>query len=274
MNNFPRLADYTFDRFSQSLQDAAYKMRPEWKLSPAPSIIHHVPIISDNFISGLENGQIISVANLKQILSDFQVELEDGETIEIDVIIWCTGYNTDYGILGDINPTLTRGGSPPVRADRPRLYRNIFSLQHPESLAIVGTVAFPSPAFQLYDLASMAIAQSWKDPSLLPSKPEMEMSVEAHFRWGDDILTRGPLNPRWVHAPAWMAWAEETAGVHVSEHLGYGIKGWNFWIKNRNFCNLLQDGILSPHLYRLFPSDRRKAWSGAREAIEQVNKNA
>jgi len=281
MKHVPRLADAVGDKFIKSAQDQSFDIRPEWKLSPAPPLIHHVPVVSETLIPALQAGDIKSVAAPAKVLNASTIELGDGSRVDVDTIIWCTGYHTDFSVLGPFDPTLH---SPPTKQagsldaklpqERqptiPRLYRNIFSLDYPESLAIVGAAAFPSPAFQTYDLASMAIAQLWKEPSRFPPRGVMLRSVDEHLQWAQCIAAKGSLNPCFVQAPEWMDWVEDTAGFHVSDHLGYGLCGWNFWLRDRKFCQLLMDGILSPHIYRLFDSERRKKWDGAREAIERL----
>lgn len=293
--NIPSLADQIAFKVVTSMQNASFNIRPEWKLSPPPPLIHHVPIISDDLVSCLESGQVMSVAGPRRIVDASTVELADGEKVEVDAIIFCTGYSTDYSILGDHDPTkhpLAAGrqlfSKPrPGRLDMrrrvpiPVLYRNIFSVDFPESLAFVGTAAFPAPAFPTYDLASMAIAQLWQTGTAhddrrkptFPPKPEMIKTVEAHLAWAESVLASGPLNPRWVQGPQWMAWVEATAGVRLQEHLSpFSLTAWKLWWQDRELSRMLIDGILSPHIYRLFDSEgRRRKWDGARAAIEKVN---
>lgn len=290
--NVPSLADKIAYKVVSSAQNNAFNVRPEWKFSPAPPLIHHIPIISDNLVSCLESGAVASVPGPRRIVDASTVELDNGVHVDVDAIIFCTGYNTDYSILGEHDPTRHRvlaqrallntgqpgGARKPRKVPIPALYRNIFSLDFPESLAILGTAAFPAPAFQTYDLASMAIAQLWQPgptKPTFPAKHEMYSAVEAHLDWAESVLARGPLNPRWLRAPEWMAWAESTAGVRLQEHLSpFSLAAWRFWYHERELSRLLMDGILSPHVYRLFDSEgRRKKWDGARAAIEKVNRD-
>lgn len=67
-----------------------------------------------------------------------------------------------------------------------------------------------------------------------------------------------------------MKWANDAAGTGVNEYLGYGLKGWWFWLTNMRLCNVLMGGVYSPHLYRVFEGKRRK-WDGAGAEIERVN---
>lgn len=74
-----------------------------------------------------------------------------------------------------------------------------------------------------------------------------------------------------VKGDDWMAWADNMAGLGIAERLGYGARGWSFWLNDRKLCNILMDGVSSPHMYRLFETGRRKAWTGAREEILRIN---
>ncbi|RMZ85640.1 hypothetical protein DV737_g619, partial [Chaetothyriales sp. CBS 132003] len=275
------------------LQNTAFTLKPEWRINPAPSIIHMVPTISDTLVPSLESGHIQSVESIKKVRDGTLVELADGKLVEVDAIIYCTGYHVDYSIVGEFDPFLdTRHTdlsddsseqselpasslSKPVRLEPPipRLYQNLLSLAHPDSLAFLGTAAIQAAIFPLYDLATMAIGQLWKPGAQqLPPRSEMNGWVRKHLAWAETIRARGPFNSRLVFAPDWEAWMESTAGTRVSEYLGYGPSGWAYWVKDRKFCNLLMDGLYTPHIHRLFDSrGKRKTWDGAREAIIKIN---
>lgn len=264
------------NKFAKRLQDKAFSVRPEWGFSPAPSLKHSIPVISDNLVDALESGAIQSVAGLSKVIGANEVELSDGTRLTIDSIIFCTGYHPNYSIVEGFDPTektsVNWANAPGSNGKPlPRLYRNIFSLEHPESLAFMGAVAFASPAFQVYDLASMAVAQVWKGTSPLPSRKTMEETVDEHHAWICQLAKHGPVIPGLVKAGDWMRWANDAAGTGVNELLGYGLKGWSFWLTNRRLCNLLMGGIYSPHIYRVFEGKRRK-WDGATAEIERVNR--
>ncbi|KAF5022589.1 hypothetical protein F66182_5360 [Fusarium sp. NRRL 66182] len=274
--NFPRLFEFAFNAGCKKMQDRAFNIRPEWKLSPAPPIKHAVPIISDDLCNLLESGDILSVTGVRRVTGPREVELNDGTRLDADVIIWCTGYKTDFGLL-DRRVDPTRNTTPKWDAaigsrGKPlaRLYQNVFSLDYPDSLAFMGTVAFATAAFPLYDLCSMAIAQVWKGNSSLPSVQEMNHAVDQQHDFICSIAKDGSAVPGWVRQAEWLAWADEAAGTRVNEHLGWGLEGWRFWYSDRGFCRMLMDGIYTPFLWRLFDGKRKK-WDGARAAIEKVN---
>ncbi|UPK97593.1 hypothetical protein LCI18_008528 [Fusarium solani-melongenae] len=274
--NFPRFFEWMFNTMCKKMQDKAFKIRPEWKLNPAPPIKHAVPIISDNLVDLLESGDIISVSGLKRVVGPKEVELDDGTRLDADTIIWCTGYKTEFNLL-DPSVDPTRNTTPKWAASigsrgKPlaRLYQNVFSLDYPQSLAFMGTVAFATGAFPLYDLCSMAVAQVWKGNSPLPSIKEMNRAVDVQHDFICSIAKDGSAVPGWVRQHEWIAWANKAAGTQVNEHLGWGLTGWKFWFQDRTFYTMLMDGIYTPFLWRVFDGKRKK-WDGARAEIEKVN---
>ncbi|KAH8678165.1 flavin monooxygenase-like protein [Xylariales sp. PMI_506] len=273
----PSLGELFFNKMIAKIQNSSFNIRPEWKLSPAPSVKHATPIISDNLVDLLESGGIQSVAGLRQAVGPHEVELEDGTHLEVDTIIWCTGYRADFSILDpSVDPTrntTSRWTSLPGSRGKPlpRLYQNVISLDHPTSLAFMGCVAFATGAFPLYDLASMAVAQIWREGnSALPSPQHMERAVDRQHAWICSIAEQGSAIPGWVRQHEWVAWADAAAGTGVGEHLGWGLGGWKFWLADRGFSRLLLGGIYSPHIFRVFDGKRKK-WDGARAEIIRVN---
>lgn len=314
---FPKLAEKIQNIFIQRLQDKCFRnlLNSDWGFSPAPSIKYSIPVVSDTLIcDGLATGAVRSVGGIKKFGPDgtsvvllshrekntVNEENESEEILleEVDAVIWCTGYKTEaWEILSD--PALKNTLRKTVAwkesnisgdCELPRLYKNIFSLKHPHTLAFMGCVAFASPAFQLYDLASMALAQAWSDHgsalSSLPDKKEMERSVNDQHEWIIKELLFGSegvgnekknvvrrVHSGWVNGSEWMKWANRIAGTGIEEYFGWeSPKAWWFWITNLSFYHMLTSGVYSPHIYRLFETGRRKAWLGAREEIEKVNR--
>ncbi|KEF60294.1 uncharacterized protein A1O9_05145 [Exophiala aquamarina CBS 119918] len=254
---------------------------PEWNLNTPPSLLHQAPTVSDTLIPALRNGSIISTAAPSHITGPNAVQLEDGKIVYVDAIIYCTGYEVDYSILGRYDPTLT---NPTVSEARnkatPRLYQNVFSLTYPESLAFVGIAIAFSPAFMISDLTSMAIAQIWSTAPhtpALPARRAMEQWYEGHLVWADYLRSLSPHRkfvPLMVKNGPWLKWVEHAAGTRLEENLSYtSLQAWRFWWNDKKFCAILTDGIWSPHMYRLFESGQRKKWENARAAIEAVNTN-
>lgn len=254
------------------MQNKSFTIQSQW----CPEPVGKVPLVSDKLVPCLEDGSISSVAGIKRILSDTSVELQDGTSVDVEAIIWCTGYKSDFSMIdAQFDPTcypqpwLDAAGSN----GKPlfRLYHNIFSVKKPDSLAFLGNVHITLSGFHIFDMASMAVAQVWAKKSLLPSLPAMNAAVDKHHEWlADEAKRTSNVSPGQCDAGAWVGAMDELAGTGVNEYLGYGLKGWLFWLRHRNFCNMLMGGIWSPHIHRVFEG-KRKRWDGAGEAIVKVN---
>lgn len=273
----PSLADKMMRRFlTQTHMKGCSELPPDMDLATAPLPSRTPPIVSDSVVPEILAGNIALVRGIKRVSGPKTVVLEDGRQIDVDAIVFCTGYQADYSLAGPFDPTLEQSAAWTSAAGSnsrrlPRLYRNIFSLKLPQSLAFMGAIAFPSPAFLLYDLASMALAQVWSGQFKLPPQRAMVAQVDEQHRWLTSLAAQGTVIPGWVKGDEWMAWADEAAGADVTAHLGYGLRGWSFWARDRAFCNTLMDGVPSPHLYRMFGTGRTKTWEGARDEIVRIN---
>lgn len=261
----------------KKIQNSTFDIRPEWRVSPAPSIKHGVPVVSDNLIDNFSSGAVKSVVGIKGAVGADQIELTDGSIVEVDAIIWCTGYKGGFSIL-DPSADPTRNTTPfwdtlPGSKGKPlpRLYQNIISLDYPQTLAFMGYVAYATGAFPLYDIASMALAQTWAGKSQVPTTIDMTRWVDRQHEFICNIAKHGSVIPGWVREGEWMAWANAAAGTGVDEYLGWGWKGWMFWLREGSLYKLLMDGVYSPHIYRVFEGGKRKAWDGALAEIERVN---
>lgn len=273
MSTFPVMGANLFDKFIKGLQDKNFKLRPEWGFEPAQV----TPIVSDSLVDCLERGSIQSVKGIKRVVGDTRVELVNDEVLDVDVLIWCTGYQADFSMLESrFNPTAQ---SPPSWSSSDgangkslaRLYHNVFSLEKPESLAFLGNVHFTISGFQIFDMASMAIAQVWKGASKLPPLSVMERAVHDHHCWlAEQANRRSNVSPGMVNGATWLHAIDDLAGTGVNEYLGYGWKGWCFWLSDMKACNLLMGGLWSPHVHRFFDGKRRR-WAGAKGAVERVN---
>ncbi|KAH7390983.1 dimethylaniline monooxygenase 2 [Phaeosphaeria sp. MPI-PUGE-AT-0046c] len=273
MKYFPLAGERFFNNFVKGLQNKSFNLRPEWGFEPAQK----VPIVSDNLVDYLESGHIESTKGVKCILDNNTVELDDGRRVEVDAVVWCTGYKADFSIVDPrFDPTApttpawsaAQGSNGKAMFN---LWHNVFSAEKPDSLAFIGNVHLTLGGFPIFDMASMAVAQVWKGNSQLPSKEQIEREVSLHHDWLADLASRGHnVSPGNVDSGPWLRAMDDLGGTGVNEYLGYGWKGWWFWLRNMRFCNLLMGGIWSPCIYRVFEG-KRKPWYGARKAIENVN---
>jgi len=266
----PSLSAWFFDAIFAYYSKKSFKFDPSWRFLPAPTLATHQPVISDNLVSSLWEGSITSVQGLKSFLSANTVQLTDGTTLEVDAVILCTGYESGFSLTPDFSPfdpvESTDKGSP-----LPRLYQNIFPPKYADSLAYMNYAALTDGATTIIDVVAMAVTQVFKNPSLLPSQSAMNAHIDDHHAWVQNLSKNDNVYAGIVRPGPWYAFLNDMAGTGVNEKLGYGWEGWKFWWKDRELCNLMIKGVMTPFMYRIFDG-RRKKWEGAREAILKANK--
>jgi dimethylaniline monooxygenase (N-oxide forming) len=194
-----------------------------------------------------------------------------------------TGYYFDYGFLApEANPSAFPApefnDAPHANGlVYPRLYQGIISTRFPDTLAFIGPYRGHSfTAFSNADLTSQAIAQLWLGNYPMPSSSEMEAWCNRNYEsslwqirdWHIQKVGQSPL--------LFEKWLNVVAGTAVDYMFSWtSWAAWRFWWRERELYKLLQDGINTPFLYRLFESPRgdkgRKLWDCAREAIYRAN---
>jgi dimethylaniline monooxygenase (N-oxide forming) len=282
---FPKLAANFIDNWVRQIQDKHFNLKPEWRINtPTPSLSKQNPTVSDTLYPALKAGEVQSTHSIKRFTGSHTLELEDGTVLSnIDIVVLCTGYRLDLSYLGPNDPCdMTPNADGPHQYDYncPRLYRNLLSHEHPDSLAFVGLALLFFPAFTMADLTSQALAQLWKHPEHLPSQAEMQEQYAKHRAWRARINAqpktegKGP-QPLQLETGEQLAWVQKMAGTRLDEHLSYtSLEAWKLWWRDPKLSKMLMDGIYSPHAYRLFDSPgKRKKWDGARRAIEKVNED-
>jgi dimethylaniline monooxygenase (N-oxide forming) len=229
-------------------------------------------IVSDDLIPALRDGRIISVYGLRRIRGARSVELDDDSIIDdVDAIIACTGYHTSFDVL---NPSVISFSKPhpDVRA-MPNLYQNIFPLEYADSLACLNYVVLQDNAATAKELAGMAVAQIWAGKTKLPSRDAMISQVRIHQAWFVQRCLDSPM-PQYdglVQSHDWLRFVNIAAGTGVYEHLGWTLQSILFFLREPSLYLLMAWGVHSPHIYRVFETGKRKAWSGARAAILHIN---
>lgn len=275
MEWFPNSFNWLYDKLVNSMSRKSFPELPAaWNFSPAPPAYITNPMVGDDLYPLMQSGWAEPVAAVEGIIGPKTVKMKDGTVLEdIDAVIYCTGYNASTPFLqGDLNPY-------PIPGQQGLFYRNIFLL-HPDpavrnSIAFIGHGAIPWPGLSLFELQSAAVAQVWAGKSQLPSYEGMK-------NWHADLVTYkqkllGSIPYESTHYPAvvptadHIRWLDATAGADVLDHFGWSWKAWKFWWQDRKFYRLCNTGILSSALWRLFVTDKRRAWPGAREQILKDN---
>ena len=262
-----------FDSVLRKMVDDAWKGRldPKWRLRPAPSINFSRPIVSDTLIPMLEAGSINSVPGIRRVLNGKEIELDNGEIIEVEAIIFCTGYTRS----SHLTTVVQFEGDLPLA----RLYQNVFHPNYPDSLAYMTFWHLSTGVCEIADLMAMGIAQVFSGRYQLPPLAIMNKQIDTAHAYVRGLASRsaGPIAAsaaeKLMNEGPWRAFLNEAAGTQINEMLGYGLQGWYFWLTNRKLSAMLMTGVDSPHIYRLFQGRARSRmrWEGAQRAIEQAN---
>ncbi|KAI1393138.1 FAD/NAD(P)-binding domain-containing protein [Hypoxylon trugodes] len=208
---------------NEKLKYAERKLREDWRLLPHPSMAHVHPGAQEEFIPALYEEEIIPVKGFKSFTADKEVLLEDGTKLEVDVVIFCTGYKLDFSIMPEMEmdgaaglPLKKAVEEPLVKMDGgdetagenqgsqkphlPRLFQMIFPPRWASSIAFMNWMSPQEPVWSVRELASMAVSQIWaaetakaagepvrtdgyRSPALLPSLDKMNAEVDAYQNW-------------------------------------------------------------------------------------------
>ncbi|KAI0907766.1 FAD/NAD(P)-binding domain-containing protein [Ustulina deusta] len=239
---------------------AEKRVRDDWRLVPCPSMAHVHPAVQEDFIPALRQGDITPVHGFKDFTGDSEVLLDDGVVLDVDVVIFCTGYDLDFKIMPELEMDGALGlplrtaeelsrddAGEEVRGEKqqphlPRLYQMIFPPRYASSVAILSWMAPQENVWCVSELASMAVAQIWaaetvtdsratskqrqvknyRSPALLPSLEEMNVQVDAyHTWWRTQWQTEHSLRPGYVQGYPFYRFLHDSAGTGLYDNLDH-----------------------------------------------------
>ncbi|RMJ12734.1 hypothetical protein CDV36_007615 [Fusarium kuroshium] len=288
----------------EKLRLAGEKVRGEWRLVPCPSLAHKHPALQENFFPALYNQEIIPVHGFVDFVGEKKVILGDGQIVEVDVVIFATGYKHDFSLMpelemdGAVGFPLTTPGEVDDRKEPslPRLFQMIFPPKWASSVAFLSWMAPQENVWCVCELASMAVTQAWaadisrkkdlkapvgyRPASLLPSKEEMDKEVDSyHAWWRKQWTVDHSVLPGYVRAHSFYRFLHSMAGTGLYEHLDhvFTTRGWWLWWNDYELWKWLAKGPMNSYSWRLFdtnplqmPGRGRKVWAGARKAVEEA----
>jgi dimethylaniline monooxygenase (N-oxide forming) len=136
--------------------------KPDHKLGQAH------PTISADLLARLGHGRITPKPNIER-LQGRNVHFTDGTSVEIDTIVWCTGYRITF-------PFLERDVME-VKGNRVPLYRRVV---HPEAsgLYFIGLVQPLGAIMPIAELQSEWVADLFEGSAALPQPEAMRREIE------------------------------------------------------------------------------------------------
>ncbi|KAH7312590.1 flavin-binding monooxygenase-like-domain-containing protein [Stachybotrys elegans] len=294
------------------LKQAEHNIR-EWRLSTGLSMAYSLPAAQEHFTNSLRDGSIIPQRGFKEFGYGGMVILEDESVIEVDAVIFCTGYILDFGIMPELEMDgaaglpLTNANTLPRHAIHntistkpylPRLFQMIFPPKFATSIAFLSWSEPQDSAWSVSELEAMAVAQLWagetaksqqtpspptsqSKPASFPILKEMERQVDAHHEWWRKAWEIEPsIRHGFVRGHTWFRFLHGAAGTGMYEHLDHVLstRGWRLWWQDRELHHWLSQGPPTSHAWRIFetnpqqiPGCSRRAWPGARQAVQNIN---
>ncbi|KAI0156741.1 FAD/NAD(P)-binding domain-containing protein [Hypoxylon sp. FL1284] len=294
---------------SETLKQAERRVRDDWRLLPAPSMAHTHPAVQEDFIPALREGDIVPLQGFKDFAGEYQVLLQDDTIVEVDAVIFCTGYDLDFTIMPEMDmdgaagmplacqqELMDRDNVTKVDQDDrrkphlPRLFQMIFPPRWASSIAFLSWMAPQENVWCVCELASMAVAQIWaaeaagsvaeRSRGLLPSAEEMNAQVDAyHAWWRGEWEQDQSMRSGYVRAYSFYRSLHDAAGTGLYDQLDHMLsgRGWGLWWRDRELWTWLAKGPMNSYSWRLFetnpkgvPGRGRRTWAGARKALREA----
>jgi dimethylaniline monooxygenase (N-oxide forming) len=126
--------------------------------------------------------------------------------------------------------------------------------------------------FSFNDVQSMAVSNVFRHTHPLPPKSDMNKWIDAHHEWLASQYRREPTGFEVSAVKTWefQQFLHDLAGTGM-ENLGWGWKGWKFFLQDPKMSWLMNNGVETAHAFRYFDTGKRHTWHGARDAIIKAN---
>ncbi|KAI0601207.1 flavin-containing monooxygenase 9 [Biscogniauxia sp. FL1348] len=269
--NFPGVARAISDMAMSFLMRKIWgALDPTWRLIPFPSLVFSLPSIGNSIIPSLQDGTLKSMYGLKRFVGPNSVEFDDGTVLDdVDAVICATGYSGNFSVAPFLETSRPENyGGPQLM----RLWKNMFPPQYADSMCLLCYSAFgKNNGFSFNDLISMAVSNIWRGVHPIPSRRQMDKEIDAHQKWVASMWrVDDKIDTSMVKSWEFQGFLHDAAGTGM-ENLGWGWKGWRFWLKDPKMYSLMNHGVETAHAFRFFETGKRKAWLGARDAIIHAN---
>ena len=216
------------------------ELDPTWGLLPFPNIGLVLPGSFENVLPLLRDGSVQSVPGIRRFAGPRAVEFADGRVVDdVDAVVFCTGYAADFAVAPFVQTSMPAAhgyrGAPICR-----LYMNMFPPAYADSCVLLCYSAFgKSNGFSFADVTSLAVSNVWRGAAALPSREAMERHVDRHQAWVAGRWALEPtIDPSCVKQWEFQGWLHRAAGTGM-ENLGWGWKGWLFWLRDRKMSRLM-----------------------------------
>jgi dimethylaniline monooxygenase (N-oxide forming) len=142
---------------------------------PDHAVLHAHPTVSDDLLTRLGHGDIAVKPNIDRF-EGAKVFFTDGSAVEVDVVVYCTGYRVSFPFLAE--------GVMPATDNHVDLYRRVVDPEHP-GLYFVGLIQPLGAIMPLAEVQSEWVADLIGGEGALPSYDRMRAQIleyDEHLR--------------------------------------------------------------------------------------------
>ena len=171
LTHFPLAVQRFF--ISRMLGLAAGDMTAYGLPEPDHKLLEAHPTVSAELLSRLGHGDIEVKPSIERFAGGRTVRFADGSEEEIDLVVYCTGYNISYPFF---DPDLIS-----AEDNRLPLYRRVVSVEHP-GLYFIGLIQPLGAIMPLAEAQAEWVADLLGGRATLPSAAEMRAEIAAEER--------------------------------------------------------------------------------------------
>ncbi|KAF5646391.1 dimethylaniline monooxygenase 2 [Fusarium sp. NRRL 52700] len=276
---------------SQKYKHAQERIRGDWRLIPHANMEFTHPAVQDDFMGALYSGAVAPVYGFRAFVGENSVLLGDGSMVDVDAVIFCTGYTLDYSLMPELEmdgacgvPLTTAGqanktndAGVPKELSLPRLHHMIFPPKRASSVAFLSWISALETAWCVCELASMAVTQIWaaetsiqqgfpapprgyRKLAQLPSVADMNASVDEYHTWWRLGRIKEPSAHAGLIRPyPFYRFLHDMAGTGMYENAGpkFSLRNLKLRFTDRSLYNSLTRGPPSSHIWRVFDTNPR-----------------
>jgi dimethylaniline monooxygenase (N-oxide forming) len=141
---------------------------------PDHKLLEAHPTVSSELLPRLGHGDITAKPNIDRFAGGRAVRFADGSEEQIDLVVYCTGYQISFPFLDESVFT--------ARDNRMPLYKRAVSAENP-SLYFIGFIQPLGPIMPIAEAQSEWIADLLTSKAALPPAPEMRKEIADYDRW-------------------------------------------------------------------------------------------
>ncbi len=141
---------------------------------PDHKLLEAHPTVSSELLPRLGHGDITAKPNIDRFSGGRTVRFADGSEEEIDLVVYCTGYEINFPFLDE---KVFR-----ARDNRMPLYQRLVAVENP-GLYFIGFVQPLGPVMPIAEAQSEWVADLLTGKAALPSASEMRKEIGSYEKW-------------------------------------------------------------------------------------------